>query len=298
MSQELNVNGIDIPLASLVPLHERENINTKTHKGYRRILASVQAIGLIEPLCVYEENGVYVILDGYLRFLACAELGIKTVPCIVYEDKEAYTFNRMVNRLSGYQEMRMLRKSLETLDEQTIASALGMKTIRYRLAPKLVEQLHPKVAEAFEQDLIGKSAAMEMACVKPPRQAAMLKEMKRVNDFSSALIRALILKTPPELRNPRRNPRKPWSEDNTRRKELVARLEEAEKQHDFYTGLYRQYSADLLKMALYVRKVITTPEINAHLAQHHAPTLEELQQIVLDPQRPEPTPERDRASNV
>ena len=56
------------------------------------------------------------------------------------------------------------------MDEQTIAGTFGMKTIRHRLAPKLVEQLHPKVAEAFEQDILGKLVAMEMACVKPPRQ--------------------------------------------------------------------------------------------------------------------------------
>jgi hypothetical protein len=97
----------------------------------------------------------------------------------------------------------MLRKSLETLDEKAIADTLGMKTIRYRLAPKLVEVLHPKVARAFEQDILGKASAMEMACVKPPRQATMLTEMKRVNDFSPAFIRALILKTPQELRKPK-----------------------------------------------------------------------------------------------
>ena len=290
MSRQLQVNGVDIPLTALEPLRERENLNIKTHKGFLRILASIRAIGLIEPLCVYPENGGYVILDGYLRFRACDELGIEAVPCIVYEDKEAYTFNRMVNRLSGYQEMRMLRKSLETLDEQTIADALGMKTIRYRLAPKLVEQLHPKVAEAFEADLLGKTAAMEVACVKTPRQAEMIKEMKRVNDYSPAFIRALVLKTPPELRNPKRSPRKSWSEDNAKRKELVARLEEAEKQHDFYTGLYRQYSADLLKMALYVRKVITTPKIQSRMEQHHAATLKELQQIVMESQGADKAP--------
>ena len=283
MSKRYKVNGIDLPIASLQPVRERENVTTKTHKGFQRILSSIRAIGLIEPLCVFPEpDGMHTILDGYLRYLACIELGAQEVPCMVYEEKEAYTFNRMVNRLSPYQEMRMLRKSLETLDEKTIADAFGMKSIRYRLAPKLVEDLHPKVARAFEQDVLGKVAAIELACVKLPRQLQMLKEMQRVKDFSPAFVRALILKTPPELRNPRRTPRKGWSEDKDRRKELVVRLEEAEKQHDFYTGLYRQYSADLLKTALYVRKVITTPEIEAHLRQHHCGTLKELHQIVSD----------------
>jgi ParB family transcriptional regulator, chromosome partitioning protein len=281
MNGQFQVNGTDVPLTALAPLQERTNINTKKHRGFQRILSSIEAIGLIEPLCVYPENGGYVILDGYLRYLACTELDIETVPCIVYKDKEAYTFNRMVNHLSGYQEIRMLRKSLETLDEKTIADTFGIKTIRHRLAPKLAEDLHPKVAQAFAKDLLGKVAATEMACVSQPRQADMLREMKRVNDFSPAFIRALILKTPQDQRNPNRNPRQGWSDDRRRRQQLVARLEEAEKQHDFYTGLYRQYSADLLKIALYVRKAITTPAIRMYMEDHHATILEQLQTIVL-----------------
>lgn len=288
MSTQLQVNGIDLPLSALTPLREREGLNTKTHKGFVRIRSSIKAIGLIEPLAVYPENGGYVILDGYLRYRACEELKIATVPCIVFKDKEAYTFNRMVNRLSGYQEMRMLRKSLESLDERTIADVFGMRSIRYRLAPTLVEQLHPKVAEAFEADLLGKTGTHEMSCVRPERQAEMLKEMKRVNDYSPAFIRALILKTPPELRNPKRNPKRPWSEDKNKRQELVARLEEAEKQHDFYTKLYRQYSADLLKMTLYIRKVITTPEVGAYMAEHHPAILNDMSAIVLEPSSPAP----------
>jgi hypothetical protein len=282
MSDQFQINGTDVPLKALAPLCERTNINTKRHKGYQRILSSIKAIGLIEPLCVFPENGGYVILDGYLRFLACSELELHTVPCIIYKDKEAYTFNRMVNHLSGYQEIRMLRKSLETLDEKTIADTFGIKTIRHRLAPKLAKDLHPKVAQAFEKDLLGKVAATEMACVIQVRQADMLKEMKRVNDYSPAFVRAMILKTPPEQRNKSRKPRQGWSDDKLRRQDLVARLEEAEKQHDFYTNLYRQYSADLLKVALYVRKAITTPAIRMYMEDHHATILEELQAIVLD----------------
>ncbi len=224
-----------------------------------------------------------------MRYRACEDLLIKTVPCIVYENKEAYTFNRMVNRLSGYQEIRMLRKSLETLDERTIADVFGMRSIRYRLAPTLVRQLHPKVAEAFEADILGKTAALEMSCALPERQLEMLKEMKRVHDYSPVFVRALILKTPPEQRNPKRSPRQSWSDDKNKRRELVTRLKEADRQQGFYTKLYRQYTADLLKMILYIRQVITTPELNAYLAAHHQATLNELTQIVLEtPAVPDP----------
>ena len=284
MNTPLNINGMDIPLTALRTLEEREAVNTKKHKGYLRIRASIQAVGLIEPLSVYAEGGTYVILDGYLRFLACQELRIDSIPCIVYPEKDAYSFNRMVNRLSGFQEMRMLRKSLETLDERTIANVFGMRTIRHRVAPNLLAQLHPKVAEAFEVDLFGRITANELLCVKPERQAEILADMKRVNTFSPAFVRAMILKTPPEQRNPNRKPSRRWSEDKVKRKDLMKRLEDAEKQQEFYTRLYRQYSADLVKMALYVRKVITTPAVADYLKAHHATTLQELSSIVMDTQ--------------
>lgn len=277
------VDGMDVAIESLKPLNERPNINTEKHRGYRRILTSIEKIGLIEPLCVYAEDDQYIILDGFLRLLACRELGYETMPCILYKDKEAYTFNRMVNNLSGFQEIKMMRKSLESLDEKTIADTFGMKSIRYRLAPTLVQQLHPSVAQAFEKELMGKTAAMEMLCVKPERQAEMLREMKRVNDFTPAFIRALILKTPAEQRNPSKNPRlSKKREEREKRLELVDRLEEAEKQHEFYTGLYRQYTADLLKISLYVRKIITTPEIRDYLERLHPSVFGEMCEIVLE----------------
>jgi hypothetical protein len=282
MITTVQMEGVDLPLTELVPLHEREDLNIKTHRGFRRILSSIKSIGLIEPLYVYKENNAYIILDGYLRYRACKDLNIHSVPCIVHQDKEAYTFNRMVNRLSAYQEMRMLRKSLETIDEQTIADVFGMQTIQHRLAPSLLAQLHPKVAEAFANDLIGKTAAIEMSCVKPEGQLDMLTEMQRLHDYSPTIVRALILKIPPELRNPRRSPKRLGTGSNNKHKDLVRRFEAAEQQFDFYTNLYRQYSADLVKMTLYTRKIIITPELNEYLKRHHPATLHELSQIVLD----------------
>lgn len=60
---------------------------------------------------------------------------VERVPCLIWSEKEAFTGNRMVNRLSHAQEMRMLRKPLEELDEKRIAGAFGISSIGYRTAP-------------------------------------------------------------------------------------------------------------------------------------------------------------------
>lgn len=281
MAEVLDVQGVDVPIEQLRPL-KKPRVNLKSNGGYKKIMATMKAIGLVEPLCVYPENGGYVILDGCLRYEACRALGVEVVPCLVYQDPEAYTFNRMVNKLSPYQEMRMLRRSLETIEESRVAQVFGVQSIRYRLAPKLVADLHPKVAKTFEEDLLSKIAAMELACVKPDRQIEILKEMKRAKDFSVSFVRALVLKTPVNRRNPDRTPRQSWIRDVDRKKQLVRRLEEAEKQHDFYTRLYREYSADLVKLSLYIRRIVSDPDLAAYLEQNHAEILRDFKEVVLD----------------
>ena len=69
---------------------------------------------------------------------------------LIGREREAFTGNRMVNQLSVFQEMRMLRKSLEELDEKTIANAFGIVSIGHRLNLGLVKRLEPTVAKAFE----------------------------------------------------------------------------------------------------------------------------------------------------
>ena len=114
------VQGLDIPIVKLVPRNERK----VSKKYYKRIEASLRAVGLIEPLIVYPQGDDYEILDGCLRYRILLDMGVETVPCILGHEREAFTGNRMVNQLSSSQEMRMLRKSLEELDEKTIASVV------------------------------------------------------------------------------------------------------------------------------------------------------------------------------
>lgn len=275
----LQVNGRDIPIDHLRVLNERV-INFATNNGFRKIVASIGAIGLIEPLSVYAEGGGYVILDGFLRYTACKQLGITTVPCMVYRDKQAYTYNRNVNRLSAYQEIRMLRKSLETVDENTIAQTFGMKSMRSRLIPNLVRQLHPDLVEAFKANVIGKVTATELMRVTHDRQVEIYDEMRRMDDYSPAFCRALVIQTPAEQRNKAKRQQAAWAEDGERKRHMMERLAHAEKQHDFYAQLYRQYSADLLKATFYVRKLIAHPRIGSYLATKYPEIAERFRSVV------------------
>jgi len=283
MSEETTACGADVEIDKLVPLHER-NVNFEANNGYRKIFCSIRSIGLIEPLCVYKENGRYVILDGFVRYKACEELGEKTVPCLVFPDKEAYTFNRMVNHLSHSEEARMLSKSMETLDESTVAEVLGVKKLRYQLTAAVMKELHPEVVKALDQNLVTRSCAKEFTYVQPERQERMLGVMKRSKDYGVSFARALVLQTPERLRTEKRLRVSPWDQDPARKRELVAKLETIEKRYDFYTSLYRQYTTDLLKLCIYVRKLISNERVRDFLNTKHPDTLARFESILFETQ--------------
>ena len=126
--------GLDVPLIRLRPLRDRKI----TKREFDRILSSIKAVGLLEPLVVYPEGDDYVILDGVQRYRALLEMGVDMAPCIIGNQREAFTGNRMVNRVSPVQEHRMIEKSLAEVDEASIAAALGISTVAYRLKKTLL----------------------------------------------------------------------------------------------------------------------------------------------------------------
>jgi hypothetical protein len=89
--------------------------------------------------------------------------------------------------------------------------------------------------------------------------------MNKTEDYSIAFARALVIKTPSNMRNQEKKKKKPWAEDSEKKQELVNKLETISKRYDFYSNLYRQYSADLLKLYVYVRKLITNEKVRLYL---------------------------------
>ncbi len=281
MSTKTTVNEQDIPIEKLVPLNERR-INLKTNRGYHKIVSSIKTIGLIQPLCVYSENDYYVILDGFLRFKALEQFGVTTVPCIVYQTKEAYTFNRMVNRLSSYQQSRMLRKSLETLGHKEIEEVLGIKSLTFRLGTEIYKHLHPEVIKKLDYNKITRKCASELTYVNKDRQLEILREMKKCNDYTVSFGRALVIKTSPKQRNKKKKTRKTWSEDSEKKQELVGRLRKVQERYDFFSTLYQQYTTDLLKLGIFVRRLITNDEIRDYLAEAFPDILKCFEGIVFE----------------
>ncbi len=275
------IDARDLPIVALVPRTKR----TVDKKYVRRIEASIRAVGLLEPLVVYPVDDGYEILDGCLRYAILLEMGVETVPCLIGAEREAFTGNRMVNRLSAAQEMKMLRKSLEELDEKTIAHALGMTEIRHRLNKGLLKKLHPTIVKAFESETISKSAATELTHVKPERQVEILKLMESCNDHSAIFAKSMVLKTPASKRVATTSVKTPWTRADEKKSNLLKRLKEAEQEQDFYSGLYRQYTTNLLKLVIYARGLISNERVDIYLRENYPETLDIFNEIINNTER-------------
>ena len=102
------VTGKDIPIVKLVPRKDGK----ATAKQRKRIEASLRAVGLIEPLIVYPQGDNYEILDGCIRYNIFLDMGIESLPCIIWHEREAFTANRMV-KASGAKMTRLWRTRQE-----------------------------------------------------------------------------------------------------------------------------------------------------------------------------------------
>jgi len=69
---------------------------TKQTLKYKRILASIGEVGIVEPLVLAPRRDnaePHMLVDGHLRYAALEELGATTAPCLIANDDEGFTYN-------------------------------------------------------------------------------------------------------------------------------------------------------------------------------------------------------------
>ena len=107
---------IRLPLDSILLARQFNDPEKHIHR-YRAILCSIKEVGLVEPLIVYPHKegklGVYLLMDGHLRYFALRELKETEADCLVSTDDESFTYNARISRLSPIQEHRMITKAVK-----------------------------------------------------------------------------------------------------------------------------------------------------------------------------------------
>lgn len=274
--------GIDLPLTAILPIRQVKPSDGCFGK-YRAVLASIRAIGLVEPLVVHPNKGAkgtYLLLDGHLRLKALQELERPTAPCLVSTDDDAFTYNDKVNRLSLIQEHRMIMKALEGgVSEKQIAEALDLDVRKIIQGKNLLEGLHPEVVQILKDKPITERALRILKQVKALRQIEMSQLMVSGNNYTFAYARALLVGT---ARDQLAKPEEPKRVKGLSAEEIARmerEMESLERDFRIFQDQFGQNTLHLGAAQRYLRRLLDNTKVKRFLQQRHPEILEELNDI-------------------
>ena len=250
---------------------------------YRRILASVKEVGLVEPLVVshIKGGGAYTLLDGHVRLSALKEQGAVQARCIVADDDEAFTYNKRVNRLATIQEHYMIVRAIERgVSEDKLARALNVDVDSIRQRRDLLNGINAEVAELLKDKPIGIHAFQKLRKMKAIRQLEVAELMISANNYSSNYAKALLaMSRASDLHRP---------QDLKKATGLSAdQMERLEREmatgNPDYKEIEASYGDDLLLLVIaagFFERILSRPAIEQFFASGHQEMLEGLRGVV------------------
>lgn len=192
---------LSLPLTSILPSRKIPD-GLFTSRKFKQIVASIEAVGLIEPLSVGKSNRdkQYILLDGHSRLMALKQLGFDTAPCLVALDDESYTYNNRVNRLSSIQEHVMIRRTVERgVAPERLAKALDVDISQIVKKLNLLDGICPEAAELLRDQVFSANLGAVLRKLKPTRQVECVELMVSANNFTIAYAQALVAATPSNM---------------------------------------------------------------------------------------------------
>ena len=273
-----------VPLEKLLrtrklPDHVKESVK------YKRVVASIREVGIIEPLIVHPQKGkaaqgTYLLLDGHLRTEALKELGRTEAPCLVSTDDEGYTYNHHVNRLSAIQEHFMLMKALdEGVSEGRLARALNVDIQKLREKKDLLRGICPEAVALLRDRDVGAQAIRSIRLVKPLRQIEMAELMTAANNFTGSYARALYLAT---QREQLAEPEKPKEADGVSPVEIARMEKEMESLEEDFHLVEDSYSKNMLNLMVargYLVRLLDNARVVRFLSKRYPELLADFQRL-------------------
>jgi hypothetical protein len=272
-----------VPVASLRYLKPFRDSCRKSKK-YQQIVASIRAIGIVEPPVVVidpAQAGHYLVLDGNLRIEALKDLAIGEVECLVAADDETYTYNKRVSRLNTTQDHRMIVKAVERgVPAERIAEALGLDIATIRRRFRLLDGICDEAQKALEDKACPVRVFDILRCMTPLRQIEAVELMVGHNSYSVLFANALLAATPPEKMVKKTNPKQ---EENTARELFIRQERELSLLQVHLKAIESDLGENVLLLMItkgYLKKLLGSNKVIKWLAQKHPDYLQGLQEIV------------------
>lgn len=253
---------------------------------FKTILASIEEVGIIEPLAVFPENGAknserkYILLDGHLRLECLKMLGATHAVCLLSKDDEGFTFNRQINRLSAVQEHRMIMQAIsKKVPPERIAKALNVNVDRIRERQRMLVGVAPEAVELLKDRFASRGVFSILRKMKPMRQIEAAEMMIAANRFTTTYANMILSTTRPELLL---EPRKPKPIEASA--EDIARMQrEMDRLYQDYRSVQDTLGDTMLVLVVakgYVSRLLRNDAIVDYLLRYHADLAGELEKVM------------------
>jgi ParB-like chromosome segregation protein Spo0J len=272
-----------LPLSNILPM-KRVPDAIKQAMRYKRILASIAEIGIVEPLVVArreEHTGPFMLVDGHLRHAALSDLGKGETPCLIADDDEAFTYNKRVNRLATIQEHYMIVKAIERgVSEEKLAKALNVDIKRIKTKRTLLDGVCPEVAEMLKDKSVDTEVFSRLRKMKPLRQIEAVELMSAMNNFTARYAQALLAATRREdLAQPDR-PKKIGGLSAEQMARMEREMDGLQREFKAVSASYGDTVLNLVVASGYLSSLIGNPRVSGYLEGHHPEILTEFRAIV------------------
>ena len=271
-----------LSLSVILPLR-KSPIGLQTSRKFRQIIASIEAVGLIEPLSVGKPNraGQYILLDGHTRLVALMQLGFDKAPCLVATDDESYTYNNRINRLSSIQEHVMIRRAVERgVSPEKLAKALDVDISHINKKLNLLDGICPEAVELLRDHQFSPNLVAVLRKLKTTRQIECVELMISANNVTVCYAQALLAATPSNMLVGEIKTRKVTGVSSDQMAKMEWEMGNLQEQ---FKLAEQSYSQDVLNLVLskgYLAKIMANEAVLRYLTKHHRDMLGEFERIV------------------
>lgn len=254
-----------------------------TSRKFKQITASIEAVGLIEPLSVGKPDraGQHILLDGHTRLVALTQLGFDKAPCLVATDDESYTYNNRINRLSSIQEHMMIRRAVERgVTPERLAKALDVDISHIIKKLNLLDGICPEAAELLRDQTFSANLGAVLRKMKPTRQVECVELMVSANNITVAYAQALVAATPSNMLVGEVKPKKMTGVSADQMAKMEREMGNLQEQFKLAEQSYGQDILNLVLAKGYLAKLMANEAILRHLAKKHPDVLNEFDSVV------------------
>ena len=272
-----------VPLECIVPSRVIGPATKKTTK-YKCIEASIQELGLIEPLVIHpmrKDGPQFRLLDGNIRYAILRDLGQAGARCLVSTDDEAFTYNHKVNRIGAIQEHFMIMRAIKNgVSEDRIARTLSVDIARIRQKRDLLDGICPEAVELLKHKHVPAKTIVELRKVKPMRQIEIAEQASASHSFATGFVKCLVATSSADqfVESDSNKDAEGLSAEDIERMEHE--LETVASEFKMIEESHGTNTLNLVVVTGYLKRLLENSRVVRFLSQHYRELLVEFQKIV------------------